>query len=170
MRVAGSAVSGLTFCFLAISPFTAVANPTIFPTGTTIYDPERAWNGYVLFSAPTGNTHLIDMNGKENGFAGKDADPLLANLGKNTELTDALIDDVLYELNADPSLAIAGSKTELKSLAKEDYDLIYFEPKGDLYVDGNGDSKGFGKISEGGMIADLPNNTILSESDVLIVV
>ena len=37
-----------------------------------------------------------------------------------------------------------------------------------LNVDGNGDSKGFGKKSEGGMIADLPNDTILIESDVLI--
>ena len=37
-----------------------------------------------------------------------------------------------------------------------------------LYVDGNGDSKGFGKKSVGGMIADLPNDTILTESDVLI--
>ena len=79
-----------------------------------------------------------------------------------------LIDDVLDELEADPSLAVAQSKKELKSLAKDDYDLIYFEPKGDLYVDGNGDSKGFGKKSEGGMIADLPNDTILTKNDVLI--
>ena len=35
-------------------------------------------------------------------------------------------------------------------------------------MDGNGDSKGFGKKSEGGMIADLPNDTVLTESDVLI--
>ena len=42
---------------------------------------------------------------------------------------------------------------------------LYFEPKGDLYVDGNGGSKGFGKKSEGGMIADLPNDTILTGSD-----
>ena len=79
-----------------------------------------------------------------------------------------MIDDVLDEFEAEPSLAIAESKKELKSLAKEDYDLIYLEPKGDLYVDGNGDSKGFGNKSEGGIIADLPNDTILTESDVLI--
>ena len=35
-------------------------------------------------------------------------------------------------------------------------------------VDGSGDSKGFGKKSEGGMISDLPNDTVLTESDVLI--
>ena len=110
----------------------------------------------------------IDLNGEGHGFAGKDTDPLLANLGKNTEFTDALIDDVLDDLEAEPSLAIAESKKELKNLAKEDYDLICFEPKGDLYVDGNGDSKGFGNKSEGGMIADLPNDTILTESDILL--
>ena len=120
-----------------------------------------------IYNEPKGEL-LIDSNGEKNGFAGKDADPLLANLGKNTELTDALIDDVLDDLEAEPSLAIAESKKELKNLAKEDYDLIYLEPKGDLYVDGNGDSKGFGNKSEGGMIADLPNDTILTESDILL--
>ena len=60
---------------------------------------------------------LIDLNSDENGFAGKDTDPLLANLGKNTELTDALIDDVLGDLEADPSLAMSESKKELTSLA-----------------------------------------------------
>ena len=48
MRVIGLASSGFTFCFSHLA-FTAMANPTVFPTGTTIYDPERAWNGYVLF-------------------------------------------------------------------------------------------------------------------------
>ena len=38
----------------------------------------------------------------------------------------------------------------------------------DQYRQGNGDSKGFGKKSEGGVIADLPNGTILMEDDVLI--
>ena len=87
MRVIGLALSGLTLCFLPILAPTAMANPTIFPTGTTIYDPERAWNGYVLFSAPTGNTHLIDMDGNEvnrwnrPGFPAEMLDPAL-NDGK----------------------------------------------------------------------------------------
>ena len=111
---------------------------------------------------------LLDNNGKDKGFGDKDTDSLIANLGKKTELTDALIDDVLDDLEADPSLAIAESKKELKSLAKDDYDLIYFEPKGDLYVDGNGSNKGFGKQTDGGLIADLPNNSTLSEDNLLI--
>ena len=87
MRVTGLASSGFTLCFLAVLAATAMANPTIFPTGTTIYDPERAWNGYVLFSAPTGNTHLIDMDGNEvnqwnrPGFPAEMLDPAL-NDGK----------------------------------------------------------------------------------------
>ena len=40
------------------------AGPTVFPTGTTIYDPERAWNGYTLHDTPAeGGAVLIDMNG-----------------------------------------------------------------------------------------------------------
>lgn len=39
MRVTGLALSGFTFLFLTIVAFTAMANPTVFPTGTTIYDP-----------------------------------------------------------------------------------------------------------------------------------
>ena len=67
-----------------------------------------------------------------------------------------------------PTLAIADTKKDLKSLSKEGYDLLYLEPKGDLYVDGNGTSKGFGSKATGGMIADLPKNTELTESDILI--
>ncbi len=40
--------------------------PSIYPTGTTIYYPDRAWNGYTIFRLP-GNAGdvLIDMNGRE---------------------------------------------------------------------------------------------------------
>ena len=38
--------------------------PTVFPTGTTIYDPEKAWNGYTLMPIKKVGAVLIDMNGK----------------------------------------------------------------------------------------------------------
>ena len=79
-------------------------------------------------------------------------------------ISDAIIDDPASE----PTLAIADSKKDMRKLSKNNYDLIYFEPKGDLYVDGNGQSRGFGNKSEGGLLADLPKNTSLSDSDVLI--
>jgi len=40
------------------------AAPSVFPTGTTIYKPEKAWNGYTLHDTPNdGGAVLIDMNG-----------------------------------------------------------------------------------------------------------
>ena len=58
--------SYITFCIaLVFWVSLASSNPTVYPTGTTIYDPKKAWNGYVLFASPTGNTHLIDMTGNE---------------------------------------------------------------------------------------------------------
>lgn len=41
-----------------------MGRPSIYPTGTTIYNPEKCWNGYTLFEAPDRGIFLIDMNGK----------------------------------------------------------------------------------------------------------
>ena len=38
---------------------------SVFPTGVTRYEPERAHNSYVLFDGRDGQTHLIDMNGND---------------------------------------------------------------------------------------------------------
>ncbi len=38
--------------------------PSVFPTGTTIYNPEKAWNGYTLMPIKKVGAVLIDMNGK----------------------------------------------------------------------------------------------------------
>jgi hypothetical protein len=38
--------------------------PTVYPTGTTIYEPDRCWNGYTVFQTETrAGALLIDMNG-----------------------------------------------------------------------------------------------------------
>ncbi|MGD8471186.1 MAG: aryl-sulfate sulfotransferase [Desulfobacteraceae bacterium] len=48
--------------------------PSIYPTGTTIYDPEKCYNGYTIFQAREIGALLIDMNGGEvqlwKGFHG----------------------------------------------------------------------------------------------------
>src|SRR4030095_1631126 len=42
----------------------AVAAQSVYPTGTTIYDPGRAWNGYTVLSPlRTQAVIVIDMNG-----------------------------------------------------------------------------------------------------------
>jgi len=61
--------------------------PTIFPTGVTIYDPDKAHNCYVLFDGRDGRSYLIDMNGNEvntwpyTGFPTEMIDPAF-NEGK----------------------------------------------------------------------------------------
>jgi Arylsulfotransferase (ASST) len=41
------------------------AEPSIYPTGVTRYDPGKAYNVFVLFSGADQKTHLIDMDGSE---------------------------------------------------------------------------------------------------------
>jgi hypothetical protein len=41
----------------------ASAAPSIFPTGTTRYDPAKAFNSFVLFTGGDNVAHLIDLNG-----------------------------------------------------------------------------------------------------------
>jgi hypothetical protein len=41
------------------------AGPSIYPTGVTRYDPDKAYNVFVLFSGSDDKTHLIDMEGNE---------------------------------------------------------------------------------------------------------
>ena len=126
-----------------------------------------------VYYKPKGELY-IDTNDAEKGLEDKqsDVDPLIANLGKKEELTteslNALADTLEEENSSDPEIAVAGNKKDLKMASKEGFDLIYFEPKGDLFVDGNGDSKGFGNKNEGGIIADLPNSTPLSEDNILV--
>ena len=42
-----------------------MGHPTIYPTGVTILDPEKAFGGYTLFQAPGLGALLIDLNGTE---------------------------------------------------------------------------------------------------------
>jgi hypothetical protein len=60
LRLASLTAAAIT---LATLPSLSGAGPTVFPTGTTIYDPDRAWNGYTLHDTPNDGTVLIDMNG-----------------------------------------------------------------------------------------------------------
>ena len=52
-----TSIAGLT---LAAS---VAAGPSIFPTGTTRYDPAKAFNGFVLFTGGDNVARLIDLNG-----------------------------------------------------------------------------------------------------------
>lgn len=37
--------------------------PTVYPTGTTVFDPEKCWNGYTIYIGRETGAVLVDMNG-----------------------------------------------------------------------------------------------------------
>jgi len=63
----------LVACAFVLIPATLFAMPTVYPTGTTIYKPEKTWSGYTLlcsrylyeFEGEMVVNPLIDMNGNE---------------------------------------------------------------------------------------------------------
>jgi hypothetical protein len=59
-RLACACVAAIVVYALVLS----LAAQTVYPTGTTIYDPDRAWNGYTVLSPlQTQAVLVIDMNG-----------------------------------------------------------------------------------------------------------
>jgi len=68
------------------------------------------------------------------------------------------------------SFTTADSKQNLKSLSKKDYDFVYFQKKGRLFWDSNGDTKNWGNSSEGGLIAILKGSPELSAESVSVAV
>lgn len=49
---------------LVLLPATFLAYPSVYPTGTTIYKPDKTWNGYTVLDTPQQQgAVLIDMNG-----------------------------------------------------------------------------------------------------------
>ncbi len=87
--ISGASLPAFLVSLLHVSA--ASAAPRVFPTGTTIYDPHRAYNSFVVFGAPDGKTHLIDMDGNEVhswnkwGFPSEILDPAISG-GKKGEL------------------------------------------------------------------------------------
>ncbi len=82
-RLAVLTATALSTLALPASP--VQASPSVFPTGVTRYDPQKAYNSFILFSGSDGHTHLIDMNGHEvhqwekSGFPAKYVDPSLVH-------------------------------------------------------------------------------------------
>ena len=79
-------------------------------------------------------------------------------------------DRILLDTETYPALPRKGklsfesvrSKKESKQLSAENIDLIYFEPKGQLFLNANGSQRGFGNKQEGGLLAVLKGGASLS--------
>lgn len=68
--------------------------PTVFPSGVTVYNPEKCWNGYTLFQARGEGAVLIDMTGREihkwSGVCGM-PNKMLPDGSLITSVTDKLV-------------------------------------------------------------------------------
>ena len=70
------------------------------------------------------------------------------------------------DLGEDATFAVASTKKELKQLKKSDADIVYDERKGKLYLNGNGEAKGWGSKAIGGLIAKVKGKPQVSANDV----
>lgn len=50
---------------ISVSSGLVTAAPSIYPTGVTRYNPDKAYNSFVFFTGSDRKTHLIDLNGNE---------------------------------------------------------------------------------------------------------
>jgi hypothetical protein len=50
-----------SIAFLIFFPAVVQSDPSVYPVGTTIYVPDKCWNGFTILSAEEGR--LVDMNG-----------------------------------------------------------------------------------------------------------
>ncbi|HLF10834.1 MAG TPA: aryl-sulfate sulfotransferase [Gammaproteobacteria bacterium] len=79
-RHTGSWALALLFGMLVLHAGASFAAPSVYPTGTTIYDPDQTWNGYTVFVLPESGAVLVDMNGNEvrrwDQFAGVGGGPV----------------------------------------------------------------------------------------------
>jgi len=58
----------MAFCSVVLLPQILLQYPSVYPTGTTIYKPEKCWNGYTIFpGVENQGAYLIDMNGRVVG-------------------------------------------------------------------------------------------------------
>ena len=54
----------LMFAILLLVPALLLTYPSVFPTGTTIFHPDKTWSGYTVFGPPgEWGTAVVDMNG-----------------------------------------------------------------------------------------------------------
>ena len=142
--------------------------PSIVPDDNPTQEPiiretnRFAGKGRKKLRGTTGITNFIFK--KAEKFTKKNADLIIRF---NPKEGDRILFDLdeYPVLSEDLSFKKARSKRKLKSFAKEDFELIYFQKKGALYINGNGPAKGLGDPDEGGLLAILKGNPGLTGND-----
>lgn len=103
------------------------------------------------------NEFRFELNGQ---FGQRNADRITGF--DATEGDQLALDADVFDGLDDLDLVIVGSKRELSDKSNNSAALIYFEPKGKLYFNQNGDESGYG--DEGGLFAILKGGPELTES------
>ena len=99
---------------------------------------------------------------KKDKFGKKGADKIV---DFNAEDDQLLVGKkALRGLGKKPEFGTASNRKELNALAKDDMNLVYFEPKGFLYYNYNDEGKGFGK--KGGLFAILQDTPEMTEDNI----
>ena len=78
-----------------------------------------------------------------------------------------LFDKEIFQDLTTINLVTVSSKRQLKAEQEQISNIIYFQPKGELYFNGNGKQPGYG--NHAGLFAVLENKPDLMESDFRIV-
>ena len=165
-----------------ISESTPIPEPTPTPLPTTLTDDAEPSDPVVLpieseevnlycgkgmkkLKGKPGVTNFI-FNKLEK-FSNKNVDQITRFNRKENDMIH--LDEKLYGLSGDWGFAKAKSKRKLNKFAKSDVDLIYFQKKGFLYINGNGEDKGFGDLDEGGLLAVLKGKPSLKIGDIQLI-
>ena len=74
--------------------------------------------------------------------------------------------DAYGDGGSDKTFAVASSKKQLKQLKKLSADIVYYERKGKLYFNGNGDEKGWGAKDVGGLITRVKGKPEINADDI----
>ena len=100
-----------------------------------------------------------------NEFGGRQADRII---NFNTSDNDQFhLDKDIFQDLTNINLATVSTKRQLKTEQEQTSNIIYFEPKGQLYFDRNDDQPGYGKNA--GLFAILKGGPDLTESDFKII-
>ena len=102
-------------------------------------------NSNIFIDNNSQNNEIISPKKYKNRFPDK-----ITNFNPSTDTLE--IDADSFGIDSSATFAAAKNRTELKKLAKKDFDFLYDQEKGGLYFNENGADKGFG---DGGIIAIL---------------
>ena len=117
-------------------------------------------NVVTIGDSNTVNSLITGMNGRDR-LTGTDEEDIFTIQGDGrdkiinfdpTQDTLELDSDLMGGISND-NVKVADSRRDLRLFLQNGSELIYFEPKGKLFLDGNGSDRGMGRDEGGGLIA-----------------